>query len=415
MIAEIITIGDELLIGQVLNTNATWIAQQLHTTGINVYQVSAVSDTQEHILSALDEAFQRSDLILLTGGLGPTKDDITKDTLCEYFHTKLVFHRPSFENIKKFFLARGWEVTDRNRRQAEIPANCIPISNNNGTAPGMWFEKDKRIIVSLPGVPFEMEAMMEEYVLPHLSTAKRKKYIFHKTIQTVGMGESYLTEMIREWEDSLPAHIRLAYLPQPGIVRLRLSATGSSLDSLRQEVEEEAGKLLKLIPDLIYGYENDTLEEAVGNLLKNQGLTICTAESCTGGYIAHLITSIPGSSEYFKGSVVAYSNEIKEKILGVRNESLIKFGAVSEQVVMEMATGSRERFSTDYSIAVSGIAGPAGGTTDKPVGTTWIGVATPDDLILKKFMFGDHRGRNIHRAALAALNMLRLELLKDGG
>ena len=412
MIAEIITIGDELLIGQVINTNATWISQQLHNAGIDVYQVTAVSDRKEHILQALHESTARSSLIILTGGLGPTKDDITKDTLVEFYNTKLIFDKQTFENIRKIFLARGWEVSERNKRQAEIPANCKPILNTKGTASGMWFEQDGKILISLPGVPFEMEAMMEDYVIPKLTENERKDYIFHKTIQTVGVGESYLAELISKWEDSLPSNIRLAYLPQLGIVRLRLSARGPILEELQSQVEKEASKLKMLIPESIFGYENDTLEEVIGRILKSKKLTVCTAESCTGGYIAHLITSVPGSSEYFTGSIVAYDNQVKEQLLGVKSETLKNSGAVSEEVVKEMASGAINKFHSDCAISVSGIAGPDGGTPDKPVGTVWIAIAVNHQIIAKKFMFGDHRGRNIHRAAIAALNMLRLEILK---
>lgn len=412
MTAEIINIGDELLIGQVVNTNAAWLAQQLHATGISIRQVTAISDDAGEIRKMLDEAFSRSDLILMTGGLGPTRDDITKHTLCAYFRTPLVFHEPTFEQIRKFFAIRGLEVNENNRKQAEIPANCEPIPNSNGTAPGMWFEKNGKILISMPGVPFEMEAMMENYILPRLSMHYKQRVVVHKTIQTHGVGESFLMEMIRDWEEALPLNFKLAYLPQPGIVRLRLSAYAETTELALAQLESQVASLQKLIPDLIFGYGTDTMEEVVGQLLRKHKAHVCAAESCTGGYLSHLITSVPGSSDYYAGSVVAYSNLIKQELLGVSGQSLIDYGAVSEKVVKEMAEGARLRFSCDYALATSGIAGPDGGTPEKPVGLVWIALATPVHTITKKALFGEHRGRNIRRAALEALNMLRLELLK---
>lgn len=413
MIAEIISIGDELLVGQVVNTNATWIAQHVNEIGIPVRRISAIPDEAETISSSIEEAFSRSDVILLTGGLGPTKDDITKQTLCEYFNTKLVFHQPSFDNIKKLFGARGVTISELNRKQAEVPAICTPLLNVNGTAPGMWFEKDGKILVSMPGVPFEMEGIMELYVLPHLARAENQRIVVHKTVLTQGIGESYLSELIKDWEENLPENMKLAYLPQPGLVRLRLTAYGNTKDITLQEVDHHIEILKKLIPDLIYGYEDDTLEEIIGMLLRRHGQTVSTAESCTGGYLAHLITSVPGASDYFLGSVVAYANQVKQEFLGVLEKSLNTYGAVSEQVVAEMAEGARKRFGTDLAVAISGIAGPNGGTIEKPVGTVWIAVAFKSGTSTRKFMFGEHRGRNIRRAALTALNMLRVELLEN--
>jgi nicotinamide-nucleotide amidase len=411
MIAEIISIGDELLIGQVVNTNASWMAQHLQEVGIAVKKISAIADDAGEIHRALDEAFSRSDIILVTGGLGPTKDDITKHTLCEYFNTQLVFHQPSFDNIERLFAGRGFKVSDLNRRQAEIPANCTPVLNINGTASGMWFEKDNKILVSMPGVPFEMEAMMENDILPRLADRDNSSKVVHKTILTQGVGESYLSELIQDWEDNLPGNMKLAYLPQPGLVRLRLTAYGEDTVKTSGEVEKQVKVLAKLIPDLVFGYDKDSMEAVVGKLLREKHFTLSTAESCTGGYVAHLVTSIPGSSDYFTGSVVAYSNRIKQEFLGVSEQSLINFGAVSEQVVREMAEGARKRLNTDVAVSVSGIAGPDGGTADKPVGTVWIAVASSHGTIAKKFLFGEHRGRNIRRAALAALNLVRVELL----
>ncbi len=412
MKAEIITIGDELLIGQVIDTNSAWIAEQLNLVGIQVHQITSISDNRAHILIALGEAAQRVEVVLITGGLGPTKDDITKNTLCEYFNTELVFHQPSFDNVKKIFGLRGFRVTELNRKQAEVPANCTPLSNINGTAPGMWFENNGVIFVSMPGVPFEMKPMVTNEVLPMLVQKTDSNCIIHKTILTHGVGESFLAKTIESWETELPANIKLAYLPQPGIVRLRLTAFGSDNDELDIELDNQVEQLKKIIPELIFGFDDETLEMVVGRLLKERKLLIATAESCTGGYIAHLITSIPGSSDYFMGATVSYANKVKVIELEVEANDIEVCGAVSEVVVSQMALGARQKFGTDFALAVSGIAGPGGGTREKPVGTTWIALATPDKVITKKFLFGEHRGRNIRKAALAALNMLRLELLR---
>ena len=412
MTAEIISIGDELLIGQVVNTNASWMAQQLHAIGISIRQITTIADDAGEIRKALEEAFSKSDLILMTGGLGPTRDDITKHTLIAYFRSRLVFHEPTYKQIQKFFASRGLEVNENNRKQAEVPSNCEPIPNFNGTAPGMWFEKDGRILISMPGVPFEMEAMMEDFILPRLSMKDKHHVVVHKTIQTHGVGESFLMEMIREWEEALPLNFRLAYLPQPGIVRLRLSAFAETSELAMNELDSQIATLKKIIPDLIFGYGNETMEEVVGNLLRKKHASICTAESCTGGYLSHLITSVAGSSDYYSGSVIAYANRIKHDLLGVSEESLKKYGAVSEQVITEMAEGARKRFGCDYAIATSGIAGPEGGTPEKPVGLVWIGLASPAGTFTKKVMLGEHRGRNIRRASLEALDMLRLQLIK---
>ncbi len=411
MKAEIINIGDELLIGQVVNTNASWMAAQLSKAGIRVVQTTTIADDDKAIKTALDQAFERADIVLISGGLGPTKDDITKRSLTEYFGAKLVFHEPTFEQVKKIFAARKFPVTEINRQQAMIPDNCTPLFNKNGTAPGMWFEKEGKIAVSMPGVPFEMKAMMEEQVIPKLTRHFKLGTILHKTVMTTGMPESMLAEKIKTWEENLPAHIRLAYLPQPGIVRLRLSARGNDGDRLRAEIEEQVKKLQQIIPEIIYGYDDISLEEAVGQLLRKKGKTVSTAESCTGGYIAHLITSVSGSSDYFEGAVVSYSNRVKTGLLGVKPATLEAHGAVSREVVVEMAEGARQKLKTDFALAVSGIAGPTGGTEEKPVGTVWIALAGPEGTQAQLFHFGEHRGRNIRRSALAALNMLRLQLV----
>ena len=409
MLAEIITIGDELLIGQVIDTNSAWIAEQLNIVGIRVHQITSISDNEGHILKTLDEASHRVQLILITGGLGPTKDDITKHTLCKYFDTPMVFSEEAYKNVEKLFSMRGVAVTELNRLQAMVPANCKVIPNPNGTAPCMWFEKDDCIYISMPGVPFEMKAIMEEEIIPRL-LVKMDHVIIHHTILTEGIGESALASLIESWEDSLPSFIKLAYLPQPGIVRLRLTAYGTDRNELQNAINKVEKELYSYAGKYIFGFDNDTLESVIGQLLRDKGLTLSTAESCTGGNIAQLITSIAGSSDYFKGSVVAYANEIKEQILGVPHQVLAEHGAVSEQTVIAMADGIRQRFSTDCSIAVSGIAGPGGGTDEKPVGTTWIAVATPNGTIARKFLLGEHRGRNIRKASVAALHLLRDKL-----
>jgi nicotinamide-nucleotide amidase len=410
MKAEIINIGDELLIGQVVNTNASWMAAELNKAGIKTVRISAIADDKEDIVQALNQASQRADIILVSGGLGPTKDDITKKTLAEYFDSGFYFHEPTYQQIKKIFEARKIPLTETNRQQAEIPEKCIPLKNKNGTAPGMWFEKGGKVFVSMPGVPFELKPMMSEQVIPKLQQKFNLGIIYHKTIMTTGIVESVLAEKIEAWENSLPANIKLAYLPQPGIVRLRLSASGKDRKKLEKEVEKYCMRLKTIIPEAVFGYDDITLEEVVGKLLAVQNKTVSTAESCTGGYISHLITSIAGSSAYFKGGVISYSNEIKIKQLGVSPEVLEQNGAVSKETVEAMALGVKERFGTTCSVAVSGIAGPTGGTPEKPVGTVWIAVAYNDGIISELFHFGEHRGRNIRRSALAALNMLRLKL-----
>ncbi len=408
--AEIISIGDELLIGQVINTNASWMASELNKNGIKVIRINAVSDSASDIKSAIAEAEQRAGIILLTGGLGPTKDDITKHVLADYFNSKMIFHKPTYEQVKEIFKARKFKVSDVNKKQAEIPDNCIPLFNEHGTAPGMWFEKEDMVLVSMPGVPFEMRSLLKNHVIPRLQKKYSLNHIFHKTIMTTGVGESMLAERITDWENNLPDNIKLAYLPQPGIVRLRLSTTGNKKNKLENEVKNHCQKLNSIIPEIIFGYDDITIEEVIGNQLLSANKTLSTAESCTGGYIAHLITSIAGSSAYFKGSVVSYSNDVKINELGVDSVMLDSMGAVSREVIEQMAIGGQELLKTDYCLATSGIAGPDGGTNEKPVGTVWIALATPTSVHSKLFHFGEHRGRNIRRSALAAMNMLREEL-----
>ena len=416
MQAEIITIGDEILIGQIVDTNSAFIGQLLNLNGISVKQITSVSDDREHIIKALDEAKERADIILITGGLGPTKDDITKKTLCEYFNTTMRFDESAYQDVVNLFAQYGKTVTPINRLQAEVPAICEVIRNYNGTAPCMWFDVDGKVFVSMPGVPYEMKALMKNQIVPKLKSRFKFPFIFHKTVLTQGIGESALSELISDWEDSLSAvNIKLAYLPAPGMVRLRLSTKGDNDELLRLNVDKKIEELKTIISEYIYGYEifgvdNETLEQTIGKLLREKKKTISTAESCTGGYISHLITKVPGSSDYYTGSVISYSYEIKETELGVPKEILDTQGAVSQAVVEQMAKAIRIKYRTDYSISASGIAGPGGGTKEKPVGTVWIALATPDKVISEKFQFGNHRERNIQKTANAALNMLRKEL-----
>lgn len=416
MQVEIITIGDEILIGQIVDTNSAFIGQQLNLNGISVKQISSVSDNREHILKALDEAKNRADIILITGGLGPTKDDITKKTLCEYFNTTMRFDEGAYQDVVNIFATYGKEVTPINRLQAEVPAICEVIHNYNGTAPCMWFDVDGKIFVSMPGVPYEMKALMKTQVIPKLKERFKFPAIFHKTVLTQGIGESALSELISDWEDSLAAvNIKLAYLPSPGMVRLRLSTKGEDEKVLIKNVEKKIEELKLIISEYIYGYEifgveRETLEMMVGKLLKDKKKTVSTAESCTGGYISHLLTKVAGSSEYYIGSVISYAYEIKETELGVPHDIILKHGAVSQPVVEQMAKAIREKYKTDYAISASGIAGPGGGTEEKPVGTVWVAIATPTKVISEKFLFGANRERNIQKTANVALNMLKKEL-----
>ncbi len=412
MLVEIITIGDEILIGQIVDTNSAWMGEQLNLVGIKVHQITSVSDNAEHIIKALDEAKSRVDVILITGGLGPTKDDITKHTLVKYFNTSLRFDEEVHQHVKALFARFGREVTGVNLKQAEVPENCTVIHNANGTAPGMWFEQNEKVFVSMPGVPYEMKKMMGAEILPRLKKKYSLPTIVHRTILTQGVGESFLSEIIAEWETSLEVDkIKLAYLPSPGMVRLRLSTSGNDETALLKAVEGKVEELNKLIPQHIYGYEKDTLEQIVGRLLKEKKQTLSLAESCSGGLIAHLVTSVPGSSAYFMGGVVSYSYESKTNMLGVTTETLEKFGAVSEEVVTQMAEGARKEFKTDWAVSASGIAGPDGGMEGKPVGTVWIAVAGPNGVKAKKFQFGGDRERNIQVTAITALNMLRKALI----
>jgi len=415
MQAEIITIGDEILIGQIVDTNSAWIAQKLNAIGVRVKQISSVSDDRQHILAALKEAKGRADIILITGGLGPTKDDITKKTLAEYFGVSLVENKAALANVEAIFRRiRGTftELLEVNKQQALVPENCEVILNRNGTAPGMWFNHEGKVYMSMPGVPHEMMYMMEEAVIPKLKVTFELPHIIHHTILTAGEGESYLAEKIKDIEESLPAHIKLAYLPKLGQVRLRLSGYGGDEAMLQKQVSEFAARITERVGASVIAQEDIPLEKAILNFMAERDLTLSTAESCTGGYISHLITQHAGSSKVFFGGAVSYSYELKESVLGVKNETLWQHGAVSEETVREMVEGALLNFKSDYAVAVTGIAGPDGGTPEKPVGTVWIGVANKEKTVTKKFLFGSKRIQNIERTAIAALNMLNI-LLKE--
>lgn len=404
--AEIIAIGDELLIGQVVNTNAVFITKDLGEIGIKTVQMTTIGDGAEEIEAAVAEALGRAEVVLITGGLGPTKDDITKTTLCKFFHTTLRRDAEVLANVERLFAKKGYPMTETNRRQADVPVDCTVLPNPIGTAPGMWFEREGRVVVSMPGVPFETERMMKEEVLPKLQKFFSTDVILHKTVLTQGVGESFLSDRIEQWELALPPHIRLAYLPQAGMVRLRLSASGKDKEALRAEVDAQVKQLEALIGDCIFGYDEDTLESVVGQALRKRGMSVATAESCTGGCIAHKITSVSGSSDYYKGSVVAYANETKVNVLGVPAETIEKYGAVSEQTAIAMARGVRKLLATDFAVATTGTAGSPLKGEAVAVGTVFIAVAGDGVEVVRKFTYGDDRLRTIQRASYQALKML---------
>ena len=411
MKAVIITIGDEILIGQVLDTNSTWIAEHLNLMGIIVEEMISISDKREHILSTLNRYEGKVELIILTGGLGPTSDDITKKTIADYFNMNLVENAEVLGNIYELFGSRGMKVSEANRQQASVPEYCRILRNPSGTAPGMWLERNGSIFISVPGVPYEMMDIFNTSVLPELSKLLDGIILVHQTVLTQGIPESYLSETLKDWEFSLPENIKLAYLPRPGIVRLRLTGVGDNRDKLNEQISAELTKLKLLIPEDIYGLNDESLEKVIGDILRRRRETMVTAESCTGGNIARLITGIPGSSDYYLGSVIAYSNQFKTDQLGVDPQLIKEQGAVSQLVVEKMAEEARKKFNADFSIATSGIAGPGGGTPEKPIGTTWIAISSKNNTISKRYYFGEHRGRNIEKASYAALNLFRKILL----
>lgn len=419
MTAEILTIGDEILIGQITNTNSVWIAQQLNLMGIKIMHMASVSDDEGAIIKAFDDAAMRADFVFITGGLGPTKDDITKKTFSKYFEAELVMNDEVLEMVSSFFIKRGKEVSELNRNQALVPKGCEVILNANGTAPGMWMRKNKSVFISMPGVPYEMKAMMTDTILPKIKRENELPHIYHKTVLTNGIGESALAELIEPWEDKLiQKNIKLAYLPQPGMVRLRLSTFGDDLNTLKQHIESAIEELKALITEYIFGYENygeepPALEKIVSDLLREKKSTLSLAESCTGGYLSSLFTGVAGASEIFKGAIVPYTNHAKHTLLQVDEKIFETEGAVSKACVQQLAKNVLNKFGSDYAIAVSGIAGPSGGTDEKPVGTVWVAVANKERVIAIKFHFGDNRQRNIVMTANAAINLLRKFILKQ--
>lgn len=410
MQATIITIGDEILIGQIVDTNSVSIARRLNAAGIVVHEKCSIGDSREAIMAAIRRAEQTSQVVILTGGLGPTKDDITKKTLAELFHSAMRFDEGVARHVEQMLTERGIAFNALNRSQAEVPACCTVLHNAHGTAPGMWFEDAGRVIVSLPGVPFEMEHLMEDEVMPRLKAHFALKQIVHRTLITAGLAESLLAERIEKWEEALPAYLKLAYLPAPGIVRLRLSAYEVEGLTVSEEIERQFALLRELIPDYVVGFETATVEEQVHQMLIEKGRTLAVAESCTGGKIASKFTAMAGASAYLLAGVVAYANEAKRDILGVDPEMIARYGAVSEQVAREMAEGVRRVTGADYAVATTGIAGPTGGTEQKPVGTVWFALATPTETVALKHACGTDRGQVIDRATAFAIRLLRDKL-----
>lgn len=412
ILAELLTIGDEILYGQIVDTNSQWMSVELSNAGIKVIRKTTVGDKEDEILTAFAEAEKRVDVVLITGGLGPTSDDITKPCLAKYFNCDLKIHEEALAEITAFFVQRGRELTELNRQQAALPTCCEKITNPIGTAPGMWFERNGKIVMSMPGVPHEMKRMMTEQVIPKLKKTFVMPTIYHKVIRTVGLGESFLAEKISDWEKALPNHIKLAYLPSLGEVKLRLTCFGNSITTLEEEANLLVEKLNEIIGQYIFGYGADPLEVVIGRILREKKLNISVAESCTGGYVSHLITSVPGSSDYFLGSIIPYDYQIKMRQLGVKPETLEKYGAVSEPTIIEMANIVRAKFNTDIGVATSGIAGPGGETPDKPVGTVWIAYSDKHQTVTKKLQLSKDRMINIRLASVAVLNLIRQSIPK---
>jgi len=413
MKVHLITVGDEILIGQIIDTNSSWMARQLNLAGARIVGISSVGDREEDIEQVLEAALSQADAVLMTGGLGPTKDDITKKTLAHFFGVELEFHQPTYERIVRFFERLGKNTTEAHRQQCFMPANAALLLNKMGTAPGMWFVHQGKVVVSMPGVPYEMEYLMENDVIPQLKRFFPGLPIAHRTILTAGEGESRIAEQLQDLEDELPPHIKLAYLPNLGQVRLRLTGSQPDEEALGRELDFYARKIRETLDPLVFGFETDSLEAAVGRLLQEQGKMLVTAESCTGGYLAHLVTSVPGASNYFKGSIIAYSNEVKMKQLKVSPQTLETYGAVSEQTVAEMVKGAVGLFEADVAIAVSGIAGPAGGSPEKPVGTIWMAVGDGETILTRRIYAGKDRLKNIEYSAAHALNFVRQFLLQQ--
>ena len=414
MQAEIITIGDEILIGQIVDTNSQWLGQRLNEIGVSIYQITSIQDDKEHILKAVFEAEANVDIIIITGGLGPTKDDLTKLTLVEYFHDELVRNAEIEDHIKHLFGRINYKFTDMDLKQAMLPSKARVLKNELGTASGMWFEKENKVIISLPGVPNEMKGLMTNSVLPALRESFQLPYILHKTLHTYGLGESRVAERLETWENQLPKAIKLAYLPSYGRVRLRLSAKGKDLKQLQQELEREVKSLRLLIKDIFVGEdENEALELSLHKILTDNSLSLSLAESCTGGNIAKMITTLPGASKFLKGALVAYSAEVKEKILQIPAQMIGRHSVVSEEVAIEMALQCQKLFGTDYAVATTGNAGPTTDETDKSVGVVFIGLASPRGVYAKEYFFGKPRGKVIERASVKSLELLRKEILKN--
>jgi nicotinamide-nucleotide amidase len=406
----VISIGDELLIGQTVNTNASWIGQEISKIGGNVIEGLTISDKANDILSSVEYSINKADVVIITGGLGPTKDDITKHTLTEYFETELEIHQPTLEKITAYFSIRKRPMLESNVQQAALPKDCTILTNNYGTASGMWFEKKGKVVISLPGVPYEMKGIMTEEVFPRMKERFQLNSMYHKTILTQGIGESFLAEKLTDWENRVRNEgFGLAYLPSPGIVKLRISSPYGDQD--KDKIDIYLSEVKNSLPEAVFGYENETLPEIIGNLLREKKLKIGTVESCTSGLLANQLVSVSGASDYYEGSLLTYSYKLKEEILGISNATLIENGAVSELVATEMAQNGLRKLDVDICISTTGIAGPLGGTEDKPVGLVWIGLATKKGVKARKFQFGDNRERNLQMTVLSALNWLRYELL----
>ena len=414
MFAEIITIGDEILIGQIIDTNSAFIAKELNKIGISVYQITSVQDEREHILAALEEAKRRAQIVIVTGGLGPTKDDITKHTFCEFFNDTLVKNDTVLKHVEKLFASFvSTPISEVNRQQAMVPSKATILHNANGTAPGMWMQSDGVSFVSLPGVPFEMKALMVNVVIPKIVEDFERPYIIHKTLVTYGLGESAVADRIGAWEENLPSFIKLAYLPNLGKVRLRLTAKGPDNKILEKSIEEAIKKLQPLIDDIFYGTDDDqTLEEFVAKLLTEKQMTLATAESCTGGRIAQKITAMSGASAYFKGSIVSYATETKINVLNVPKALIDKHSVVSAEVAKAMAINAKELLKTDFAVATTGNAGPTKGDSYADIGTVFIAIATPNEVFVDKFMMGNQRTRIVQKAVNKAFELLQKEILK---
>lgn len=410
--AEVIAIGDELLYGQIQDTNSHWISGELDRIGVKVVRRTTVGDHREDILMAFEQAGARADIVLITGGLGPTSDDLTKPLLASFFDCGVELVQEALEDLIAYFQKRGRELTDTNRLQAYLPTKCTYVKNKAGTAPGMWFFENGVYWMSMPGVPHEMRKLMKDFVLPELRRQLDLPVIYHKLIRTIGIGESWLADLLKDWEKNLPSHMKLAYLPELGEVKLRLTSVGDDHGKLADETEEQLRKCMPLIGDYVYGFDGETLPIVIGKLLKHFNKTVALAESCSGGYLSHLITSVPGSSTYFRGSIVPYDNSIKVSELEVSVSTLENAGAVSEETVKEMARNVRRKFGVDFGVSTSGIAGPSGGTADKPVGTIWLACDHQGETRTKKLQLSNDREVNIHLTAVAALDLLRRCILK---